>query len=1183
MAPPRIAITVIVGAFLAEVGSAYGAVWPFDSAITDFNRITGTFGEFRPGHFHEGADAVPSPCDGAPVLSAVGGQGVFVTFFGQAVGAGYSVELTGAFGHYRYLHLRQHTVDPALWGTPLEAPAAGSQIGMASNTGTNQCHLHFETVGVNPLTLFPVPDSNGDEVNQIRLRLASGQLQTIMDGQAYNLSGSAEFVVRANDRTAPSVARSNGNPVNYHALESIIDDAPLSGQNYTNFLSMPDSLGTAYSLSNPASGIQPDAWHRMGSMDLAEGQHKFCLRRYHLSNAVSQQIGTNNDKCLTYVIDRTPPRITVFDFDGRELSSHSVTSATGIRVVGTDTFNGVFGAGISSISLTCEDFADSVGYPASPTGQLPQTESQVFPADLGILPQGACIAKVKDGAGNESTREFFIQRDHIALFDEKFKNQPLAFDLPLPADTPWSRANTLRFHLAHDEGIAGFTLLRGVGTVQEIVLNELPEDPDPATVFFVTLSSTSVGNKITESREVYTARLTPRVGDVVERFFVLDRNPPKVDLEEVTASPAGSMNFSGAAHDEASGVASVVAIPEADVGPDSGPPPYEGDTYPPGPASTPVSGTRGPGRYFHVARDRSGLAPAIGGSLLGFHVTSEAGYPPAGGGSEYCNRPQPAEHQPFFFGNAGYVLIQATMSAGFRFASPLRQQQYDAGRLILDVNPPNFGEVRLQVRSNDTTRVPFPALWTVRSFNAPTATATVMSIFNPGVRTQPLSVPLAPDVTAGVETSTSPAATAQLETCDEQGACSTTQVILGPGEIVPTNITTDCTFLTATVEGIDEDVSDTLPAAPTLNARFDFDGAFLEADEITTQGTLTAGRVPFAPPADYHLEGYVWSFHLSAGFRAPLRVGISHQGFWPYDILSKATCYRVSEGTLEELTCTVGADEAVAQSPGTSLFFTAVKDGLAPRSSPAYEGDSFELTDGSLVVSTRTLVTLEASDPAENGHVDSGVTATYMKHDGVFVSTSEAGVERYTGQPFTLSEGISTFSFVSEDFFHNLEPLQRATVAVDGTPPTSSLSLTGPMVVEPSRVIVGPQTLFSLSSADPISNGVSAGTAAVAMLIDETVESCGLALDETPVIVPGAPPGSCGNPIYSAPFSIGSGSHTLGYFGVDNVLNAGVLQSTVVIGDYLPPSITLTPPPNTPTTPSPSSAPPSLTLWPAST
>jgi len=293
----------------------YGAIWPFDSGVTDFNRITATFGEYRPGHFHRGIDIIPSPCSGQPIKNAVGGEGVFLTYFSYASGDGYSAKISGAYGVYYYMHIANPNTgdDPNFpWDVAQAAPAAGTVIAQASNTGGDYaCHLHLqnwasETVALNPLSVFSVPDGNPGVLSEIKIRLADGTLETIEDGGVYTFTGSGEFLMRTHDLTAPSVARPAGNPVNFYKLESFFDETPLKGQDYAGFLTMPNSLGDAYSLANPASGIQPNAWYRMGTVNLEEGQHKICLKAFNL-NAQNSEI--SNNTCVDFTIDRNRPYV----------------------------------------------------------------------------------------------------------------------------------------------------------------------------------------------------------------------------------------------------------------------------------------------------------------------------------------------------------------------------------------------------------------------------------------------------------------------------------------------------------------------------------------------------------------------------------------------------------------------------------------------------------------------------------------------------------------------------------------------------------------------------------------------------------------------------------------------------------------------------------------------------------
>jgi len=131
---------------------------------------------------------------------------------------------------------------------------------------------------------------------------------------------------------------------------------------------------------------------------------------------------------------------------------------------------------------------------------------------------------------------------------------------------------------------------------------------------------------------------------------------------------------------------------------------------------------------------------------------------------------------------------------------------------------------------------------------------------------------------------------------------------------------------------------------------------------------------------------------------------------------------------------------------------------------------------------------------------------------------------------FSLSEGLHRVGYQSEDNAGNLEAVNISTIAVDATPPVTTLVMS-------SATVVSTSTLFSLQANDPLSNGVASG-----------VRQTFFALDAS-TLTP-----------YTSPFVIASsGTHTLAWYSQDNVGNTEVVESSAVTVyvDTVPPVTTL--------------------------
>lgn len=137
---------------------------------------------------------------------------------------------------------------------------------------------------------------------------------------------------------------------------------------------------------------------------------------------------------------------------------------------------------------------------------------------------------------------------------------------------------------------------------------------------------------------------------------------------------------------------------------------------------------------------------------------------------------------------------------------------------------------------------------------------------------------------------------------------------------------------------------------------------------------------------------------------------------------------------------------------------------------------------------------------------------------------------------FSLTEGARSLSFGSVDIFGHEEPLQAVSLRVDGTAPRSDVSAGLPLA-DGNPQIVGPATLLTISGTDPLSNGVSAGLAALRFRLDA------------------AQPFT----VYSAPFGLagGDGVKSLEFFGEDVLGQAEAPKTRAFRLDATPPVTTL--------------------------
>jgi hypothetical protein len=172
-----------------------------------------------------------------------------------------------------------------------------------------------------------------------------------------------------------------------------------------------------------------------------------------------------------------------------------------------------------------------------------------------------------------------------------------------------------------------------------------------------------------------------------------------------------------------------------------------------------------------------------------------------------------------------------------------------------------------------------------------------------------------------------------------------------------------------------------------------------------------------------------------------------------------------------------------------------------------------------------------------------------------FLSIDASSFTVYTSS-FSLAEGSYTLQYYSIDATGNASVIQSTTVAVDDTPPITTLLVLGSSVTDTAGVLlVSSSTPFALSAVDPVSNGVASGVAATYYVIDQYPFSP--ACENTP-LDPTQPNGTCANEVYDSSFTLTIGTHTIYYFSDDLASNqetVNVASFTIVdtTNDALPP------------------------------
>ncbi len=193
-------------------------------------RLSGSFGEYRPGHFHAGVDLGTGGVVGSPVYASLAGHVVRVRASG--IGYGRSVYVQGDDGRLLvYGHLdafdgplaawvdavqdSSGEYEQDLWPAPGRFPVrAGQRLGWSGRSGTDSPHLHFEIrrgdVAYNPLLAgLSLPDTIAPRLGHLALvplradagggRPASPTILECSGGDTTLLVGVGRLVVEAVD------------------------------------------------------------------------------------------------------------------------------------------------------------------------------------------------------------------------------------------------------------------------------------------------------------------------------------------------------------------------------------------------------------------------------------------------------------------------------------------------------------------------------------------------------------------------------------------------------------------------------------------------------------------------------------------------------------------------------------------------------------------------------------------------------------------------------------------------------------------------------------------------------------------------------------------------------------------------------------------------------------------------
>ncbi|MBI4064568.1 MAG: hypothetical protein HY401_09765 [Elusimicrobia bacterium] len=222
-------------------------------------------------------------------------------------------------------------------------------------------------------------------------------------------------------------------------------------------------------------------------------------------------------------------------------------------------------------------------------------------------------------------------------------------------------------------------------------------------------------------------------------------------------------------------------------------------------------------------------------------------------------------------------------------------------------------------------------------------------------------------------------------------------------------------------------------------------------------------------------------------------------------------------------TVLVQSEDRVGNQEAVKTINTAV-DQTAPQTSVSYAGTAAftphgpdsQPQDADAFVTSQTGIVLTSVDPVAN-EVASGVKETLFKIDG-------GSFQVYTGSFAILAQGIHFIEYFARDRVDNQEASRFLKVAVDNTPPATTISLGTGTLTAFGQTVITTSTLISLSASDPLVNGAASGVRQILFSIDTAPFQ-----------------------VYAGPFSVpAQGQRLISFFSRDRLMNTEFTRSVTV-------------------------------------
>jgi hypothetical protein len=192
---------------------------------------------------------------------------------------------------------------------------------------------------------------------------------------------------------------------------------------------------------------------------------------------------------------------------------------------------------------------------------------------------------------------------------------------------------------------------------------------------------------------------------------------------------------------------------------------------------------------------------------------------------------------------------------------------------------------------------------------------------------------------------------------------------------------------------------------------------------------------------------------------------------------------------------------------------TVALDNTAPRTLPAVSGGAWYENGGVLYIGPAAELELNAVDVSSGGAA-SGLLLTKYRLDA-------GNWQVYSGSFTITAEGRHTLEYYSLDRVQNSEQLKTADIAVDNTPPNTVIALGEPEFEAFGLPVITPETMITLTAADPLVNETASGVSGVQY-----------------EVAPAGGDQSAARYNYLEPFTLPQGTYGIKYWALDNAGNS---------------------------------------------